>query len=277
MAVVAVLAVALFVYPGFLKKDSEKKVAAEEEGDVVSMGGDGLLNLTGADAESLVDPEEQEVGKDSGESAEEETPKETLEETTEEKDEKPEETSEDTAQEEVSPAQDPGLEQDEAAQKHAAMLSTDHNGAAMEFEWFDDICYNADAESTKPFLNAPSITNPNNLEGGWKCMMRGIDGVYSSDIQRYLNANIETDGGELIKITLNWNAIFDPADGSSTEEDGSDDFIGAWDKDSGTGVLDGSFGHIMLDRFFELNNHQYGIGSFEWVSGEKDHILFTRP
>ena len=78
VAAVAILVVALFVFPGFLKKDAGNGngAAIEEDGDVVSMGGDGLLNLTGADAESLVDPEKQDAekdkGKDAGEAAKEE-------------------------------------------------------------------------------------------------------------------------------------------------------------------------------------------------------------
>ncbi len=276
VAAVAILVVALFVFPGFLKKDAGNGngAAIEEDGDVVSMGGDGLLNLTGADAESLVDPEKQDAekdkGKDAGEAAKEEA--------VSDNNEKIEVASvEDPSSGEPVPAQDPGLAADAAAQQHADMLSTDHNAAAMEFEWFDDIRYNADWDSTKPYLNAPSITNPNYLAGGWKCMMKGIEGVYSSDIQRYLNAEFETDGGSLMKITLNWSMIFDPSDGSSIEETGSDDFIGDWNRENGSAKLDSSFGLITLDRFFELNNRQYGIGSFEWISGEKDYILFMRP
>ncbi len=148
---------------------------------------------------------------------------------------------------------------------------------SKEFEWFDDIRYNADWDSTKAYLNAPSITNPNYLAGGWKCMMIGTESDYSSDIQRYLHADLETDGGSLMKITLNWSMIFDPADGSTLEETGSNDFIGDWNRENGSAMLDSSFGRIIIDRFFELNNRQYGIGSFEWISGEKDYILFMRP
>ena len=149
----------------------------------------------------------------------------------------------------------------------AEFYSTDESGSAMEFEWFSDI------------NNSPEdavITDPNLLVGGWKCCFTEMEGKNFSGVERYLHANIETDGKEVLKVTLVWDMIFDPSSGSSYQEEGSNTFSGPWDGDNGTANLSGS-GSIAFEHFFEKDGKQYGTGVFSWPSGEEDVILLVRP
>ena len=44
-------------------------------------------------------------------------------------------------------------------------------------------------------------------------------------------------------------------------------------------ILDatGSSGHLTITDFWQLDGHQYGVGSFVWQSGEIDSVLLVRP
>lgn len=116
--------------------------------------------------------------------------------------------------------------------------------------------------------------NPNFLAGGWKCCFTEKNGENASGVERYLHANIATDGKQVLKVTLDWDMLFDPSSGSTYQEEGSDTFSGTWD--SGSANLSGP-GAIAFDQFFEINGKQHGTGIFTWPSGEEDVILLVRP
>ena len=154
----------------------------------------------------------------------------------------------------------------------ALFYSTDDDASALEFDWFLDLVLGDGAMFTKMFQNAEQISEPALLEGGWKAFMRG-NGENDNDMERYLHADIQS-VGESGKLTLRWNYVFDPSGGQSYQEEGSNTFSGSWD---GGQLYATGAGNVKIDAFFTAGGKQYGYGTFLWPSGEIDYIALMRP
>ena len=171
-----------------------------------------------------------------------------------------------------------GMSEDE--QKSLAdWLSTDEDAEALDFDWFIEMIPSI-LHSAEPYKLSPDdatrvVNEPLSLNGGWKCYMRGDDENFSSDGERYLHAEIDTDGNNF-KLTLYWWLA--DWDGETHEESGSSVFKGTWDGESGNMHLESDSGEVDLTGFYisDDNEEQYAFGRFCWPSGEKDHIALMR-
>ena len=163
----------------------------------------------------------------------------------------------------------------------AAKLSTDESAHATEFDWFIDYVnetgYGMDAVITDPDRATRMTDLQGALNGGWKCFMFTKKGVYGSDVERYLNANVEASGGKF-NITLNWDLMLDPSAGGSIKEQGSSIYRGTYDDLEGTATAMSSDSKIDFDAFYlsKDGKTEYAVGTFTWISGEKDSIALMR-
>lgn len=141
----------------------------------------------------------------------------------------------------------------EAPEAIAARLSTDESAFATEFDWFMDYVVNGGYENGRVITDATLSTRVTDqypaLNGGWKAFMFNEEGVYGSDLQRYFNANVQVRGGSF-NITMNWKYLFNPAEGSSEEEPGSDSFSGTYDDSAGTATAESSYAKVVFDAFY---------------------------
>ncbi len=163
----------------------------------------------------------------------------------------------------------------------AAKLSTTESAHATEFDWFIDYVnetgYGMDAVITDPAQATRMTDLQGALNGGWKCFMFTKKGVYGSDVERYLNANVEASGGKF-NITLNWDLMLDPSAGGSIQEQGSSTYRGTYDDAAGTATAMSSDSKIDFDAFYlsKDGKTEYAVGTFTWISGEKDSIALMR-
>gem|GEM_PF-3364810 len=141
----------------------------------------------------------------------------------------------------------------EAMAAIAEKLSTDEVAGATEFDWFMDYVnqsgYGMAQVITDP-ARASRITDVQEaLNGGWKAFIFTEKGVYGSDVERYLNANIDVFGGRF-NITLNWKYLMEPNGGGTIEETGSTTYRGTYDDLEGTATAQTSDSRIDFDGFF---------------------------
>jgi hypothetical protein len=115
------------------------------------------------------------------------------------------------------------------------------------------------------------------LNGGWKCFICTEKGAYGSDVERYLNANIEASGGKF-NITLNFKYLVDPNGGGTIEESDHWTYRGTYDDQAGTATAETSDSRIDFDGFYLSADGQteYATGTFRWISGEVDRIALMR-
>lgn len=252
-AAVAVLAVVLFVYPGILRDNKttppeEPPIAQTTPAQTQQMpapsanSGGSLLDLsptTQPATEPAAEPEPaQEPAPQSGTAA--------------------------------IASDDPNDLSDADKSALAASYSTDESGSAMEFEWFLDKLLFDGRGYAEEFAAGYVLRDPLLLEGGWKAYLRG-DGRNGNDVERYLNAEINSFGND-VKVTLNWKYVL--IDSQSYEEDGSSVFSGTWNGVSAH--LTGS-GALELTEFGTFGDKQYSLGTFMWPSGETDYLALVRP
>ena len=163
----------------------------------------------------------------------------------------------------------------------AGKLSTTDHALAGDFEWaLDYVLYGGEAAGKVVSDPSQSVRIRGDLQpllnGGWKAFLFTEPGVYGSDAERYCNAEINT-SGDSFSIRLNWKYLLDPSAGT-IEEDGSADYEGNYDAGAGTAVAMAVDSRIDFDAFYtspELDA-QYAIGTFTWISGEKDRIALMR-
>ena len=165
--------------------------------------------------------------------------------------------------------------------KHAEEMSTDEDAYATEFDWFIGMILdtNSGSESvvTDPSQVMQIYKDAPVLNGGWKCYMCSDKDEYFDNGERYMHADIDTDGHDF-KITLRWGylQVFDG--GESKKEEGTEVMTGAWDPEMGTVTASSDLGEIIFDCFYEStdNGEQYAWGKFRWNSGETDNIALMR-
>ena len=171
----------------------------------------------------------------------------------------------------------------EAMAAIAARLSTEKNAGATEFDWFLDYVNNGGSGSgsgqviTNPSLSTQVSDLQPALNGGWKCFICTEKGVFGSDVERYLNAQIEASGGKF-NITLNWKYMRDPNGGETVEETGSTTYRGTYDDAAGTATAQSSDSRVEFDGFYLSTDGltEYATGYFYWISGETDRIALMR-
>lgn len=167
-----------------------------------------------------------------------------------------------------------------APEEIAALLSTEEIAYALDFEWFIDYVLNGGHEAGR------AITDPDYsgrtydaaaLNGGWKAFMLTEDGVFGSDVERYFNAVIDTDGNDF-HLTINWKYMFDPEVGSSVDETGTDVLDGSFYSETGSASVRSDFATVELEEFYLAHDGraEYAIGTFHWASGETDRIALMR-
>lgn len=159
-------------------------------------------------------------------------------------------------------------------------LTTTDYANAMDFEWFlDYILFDGEnaGQVIKDSSYTTQITGDMNalLNGGWKAYI--YPDSFTSDGEHYFNAEINT-SDDTFNITMNWKYFFDAYAGTSVEETGSDLFKGSWNASDGTATVKSNYGMVTFDAFY-INadaTAEYAIGTFEWISGEKDRIALMR-
>ena len=157
----------------------------------------------------------------------------------------------------------------EAMAAIAQKLSTDEIAGATEFDWFLDYVNktgNGNAEVITDPARATRITDVQEaLNGGWKAFICTEKGAYGSDVERYLNADIEASGGRF-NITLNWKYLADP-DSGTIEETGHTTYRGTYDDLKGTATAQTSDSMVEFEGFYLSSdgNTEYGVGTFRWI------------
>ena len=164
----------------------------------------------------------------------------------------------------------------------ARRLSTSDTAKAMDFEWLWQYVLSR-KEDVGPLIMDPEehirITDDMQplLNGGWKAYMFGEPGVYSSEGERYLNAEIETSGNSML-LTLNWKYFNDGSSRETITESGSSTYRGTFDPLEGTARFQSDDSMIEIEAFYTSPDleRQYAIGTFHWISGEIDRIGLMR-
>ena len=164
----------------------------------------------------------------------------------------------------------------------AEKLSTSDNALALDFEWALDVVLNGGG-SVGSVVTDPSqavrITGDLQplLNGGWKAFLFTEPGVYGSDQERYCNAEISTSGNDF-SIRMNYQYLFDPVAGTTIDEGGSADYYGEFDAQTGTAYALTDDSRIDFDEFYVSPglDAEYALGTFTWISGEKDRIALMR-
>lgn len=164
---------------------------------------------------------------------------------------------------------------------HAKEMSTDEDAYATEFDWFIDIILNDGTMNGQVVTDKSQVMqiykDAEALNGGWKCFMCGQKNEYFNSPERYMHADMKTDGNDF-DLTLDWG-YFIPNDGSEgSEEEGSSSFKGKWDPDMGSVSVYSDSGNVDIQCFYEStdNGEQYAFGTMTWPSGEVDNIAFMR-
>lgn len=160
----------------------------------------------------------------------------------------------------------------------AAALSTANNAKATDFEWFVDYVLNEGSDAGRVITDSSysrKVTDASALNGGWKAFMFTDVGVYGSDVERYFNVDIDTNGNKF-DMTVNWKYFFDPVSGSSVDETHTDTFEGSYS--NGSATAQSTYAKVDLDEFYLSNDGktEYAIGTFYWISGETDRIGLMR-
>ena len=174
-----------------------------------------------------------------------------------------------------------GTPKGEALAAIAGKLSTDEPAYATEFDWFIDYVNSGGKESGRVITDESLATRITDLQpalnGGWKAFIFTENGVYGSDVERYLHADVEASGGKF-NITLNWKYLVDPAAGETIEETGSATYRGTYDDLEGTAAAETSDSRVEFDAFYLAKDGEaeYATGTFRWISGEIDRIALMR-
>ncbi|MBQ1290777.1 MAG: hypothetical protein IIY28_05450, partial [Lachnospiraceae bacterium] len=189
-----------------------------------------------------------------------------------------EEPEEETAEEPEETGTEAFAGEDYAAA--AGRLSTDDYAMATDFEWFLAILSkDGIGQDVTDASQSTRITGDMQplINGGWKAFICTEEGVYGSDVERYFNAGIDSEG-EDFQITLNLKYLFDPNVGSSVEENEVLVYDGTFDAAAGTAECPADDSRITFDGFYISNDgkREYAIGTYEWISGERDRIALMR-
>ena len=160
----------------------------------------------------------------------------------------------------------------------ARRLSTTNHALALDFEWAWDYVINGNNSSfaAQDLIRVTDDMEPL-INGGWKAYMFTRSGDYGSDTERYFNVEITADGSRF-GLKTNWAYLLDPAAGNSIQENGSDSFKGTFDALEGTASAQSDYAKIDIDGFYISPDfeEEYAIGTFYWISGEKDCIALMR-
>jgi hypothetical protein len=203
------------------------------------------------------------------------------------------ETEPEPAAEEALPEEEPEEETEEEPEETTAesfagedyavaagRLSTDDYAMATDFEWFLAILSkDGTGQDVTDASQSTRITGDMQplINGGWKAFICTEEGVYGSDVERYFNAGIDSEG-EDFQITLNLKYLFDPNVGSSVEENEVLVYDGTFDAAAGTAECPADDSRITFDGFYISNDgtREYATGTYEWISGERDRIALMR-
>ncbi len=170
---------------------------------------------------------------------------------------------------------------DSALLEHAKEMSTDKSALAMDFDWYLDILLfdgKSNGQVVTDETQRTQITDePQVLNGGWKCYMCGDKKNHAKSPERYLHADIDTDG-DRFAITLDWGDLFLNDGSESVKEEGSETLTGKWDPQKGTVHTTSDLGNVDFDAFYESTDktEQYAIGKLTWNSGEVDNLVLMR-
>ena len=160
----------------------------------------------------------------------------------------------------------------------ARRLSTTDHALALDFEWAWDYVINGNNScfAAQDLIRVTDDMEPL-INGGWKAYMFTRSGDYGSDTERYFNVEITADGSRF-GLKTNWAYLLDPAAGNSIQENGSDSFKGTFDALEGTASAQSDYAKIDIDGFYISPDfeEEYAIGTFYWISGEKDCIALMR-
>ena len=189
-----------------------------------------------------------------------------------------EEPEEETAEEPEETTAESFAGEDYAAA--AGRLSTDDYAMATDFEWFLALLSkDGTGQDVTDASQSTRITGDMQplINGGWKAFICTEEGVYGSDVERYFNAGIDSEG-EDFQITLNLKYLFDPNVGSSVEENEVLIYDGTFDAAAGTAECPADDSRITFDGFYISNDgtREYATGTYEWISGERDRIALMR-
>lgn len=165
-----------------------------------------------------------------------------------------------------------------SADEIAERLSTSDIAKATDFEWLLDYIIN-DGSGAGRVITDPDcsgrVMDSSALNGGWKAFMFTDSGVYGSDVERYFNVEITTNGS-FFDIIVNWKYFFDPSSGSSVDETHTDVFEGSYT--DGFASAQSAYARMDLEEFYLSNdgNAEYAVGTVYWISGETDRIGLMR-
>lgn len=160
----------------------------------------------------------------------------------------------------------------------AAKLSTAEIANAADFEWLLDYIMFGGSEAGHVITDqslSSRVTDAAALNGGWKAYMFTENGTYGSDVERYLNVEIDTDG-DSFDLIVNWKYFYDAVSGSSVDETHMDLFEGSYR--GGTATVQSDFAKVELDEFYLSNDGkaEYAVGTLYWISGETERIGLMR-
>ncbi len=190
----------------------------------------------------------------------------------------PEPTEEPTPEPEQETTSESAEEEVMTESESADDYSTDDRPNVGDFEWFYTLYYESKpVKAIKNFFSqsgAERISDPALVEGGWKAYMVGKPDVFHEEGYRYLNVIISNnDDYSKAQITFDWWTMGDSTGDESDESSYSDEtHTCKWDSSNST-CKDSQ---LKMTNFIEMDDVQYGLGSYTWESGETDYVVLYR-
>ena len=164
----------------------------------------------------------------------------------------------------------------------ASKLSTDKVTDASDFGWFMDL-EGGIGTGEADFIRNGEIErimydqNPV-LNGGWSAFMADtMEKPFDPLIERFFTVDIDTEG-DTFNMSLQFDTLFMPHEGTSYKEEDSYDFTGTWDQVTGTASAQSDFLKVEFDNFYLSEDEcaEIAVGTFYWNSGEVERIALIR-
>ena len=163
----------------------------------------------------------------------------------------------------------------------AAQLSTEQYPVTGEFLWAKDFILSG-ARTVPEVLKSDKVIRITGdrmplIDGGWKVYISTADGEYGSDMDQYLNAQI-TPQGDSIRIHMVRDRWFYLGTDEIIRDGTVFDFEGSLDAGKGSAQAYSDDARLDLDEFYITKDGmtEYALGTFTWISGEKDRVMMMR-
>lgn len=105
--------------------------------------------------------------------------------------------------------------------------------------------------------------------GGWKCRM-----YFDASTTLLLNVILQ-DGGDQIRVNLDWYLTWYNGEQPINDEDLDDGILDGYEK--GSGIYVTGDGTLQIDCFYQIGKYQYAVGTYTSKTGQTATVGMIRP